>query len=70
MVQPRAKKGPGLQLPDIQIPGGADSGTKWLIGAVLSAGKDGCECDSCRLLKKFGGAMSEAMLKESEPGGD
>lgn len=54
----------------IPLPQGADSGSKWLIAAVLAAGKDGCECDSCKLLKRFGGAMSEAMLKEDEAGGD
>ena len=57
----------GIQLP---LPAGADSGSRWLIAAVLAAGKDGCECDSCKLLKRFGGAMSEAMLKEEAGSGD
>ena len=34
--------------------------------AVLAAGKSGCTCDSCRLLKKFGGEVSAALLKEKE----
>ena len=50
-----------LQLP---IPQGDAAGTKWLIAAVLAAGKDGCACDSCRLLKKFGGECLAALLKE------
>lgn len=48
---------------------GADqAGVKWLIAAVLAAGKDGCECDSCKLLKKFGGELSGALLKEENNG--
>ncbi len=69
-AQRQPRKTDHLEMPQIAIPGGADSSTKWLIGAVLAAGKDGCECDSCKLLKKFGGAMSEALLKEGVEGGD
>jgi hypothetical protein len=54
----------------LPMPAGVDSGSKWLIAAVLAAGKDGCGCDSCKLLKRFGGAMSEAMLKEEAGSGD
>ena len=54
---------------NIPLPQGADSGTKWLIAAVLAAGKDGCECDACKLLKRFGGELSSAMLKEGEADG-
>jgi len=46
------------------------AGTKWLIAAVLAAGKDGCTCNSCQLLKKFGSAMSDAMLQEVAKSGD
>jgi hypothetical protein len=53
----------------LPMPAGADAGSKWLIAAVLAAGKDNCECDACKLLKRFGGAMSEAMLQEVGDGG-
>lgn len=59
-------------LPDIgniPLPQGADAGTKWLIAAVLAAGKDGCECDACKLLKRFGSSLSTAMLAEGEGDG-
>jgi hypothetical protein len=59
-----------LDLAHLPIPGGDQAGTKWLIGAVLAAGQNGCECTSCKLLKKFGGAMSQALIKEDEDGGD
>lgn len=54
---------------NIPLPQGADAGTKWLIAAVLAAGKNGCECDSCKLLKRFGSSLSEAMLVEGEGNG-
>ena len=57
-------------LEGLPLPQGADVSTRWLIAAVLAAGKDGCDCDSCQLLKKFGGALSSAMLKEGDSGGD
>lgn len=71
MVQKKS----ALKLPDmggmnIPMPGGGEAGTKWLIAAVLAAGKDGCNCDSCQLLKRFGGALSSAMLKEEVESGD
>ena len=66
----RVAKTPVPNLMNLPMPAGADSGSKWLITAMLVAGKDGCECDSCKLLKRFGGAMSEAMLKEGDGGGD
>lgn len=43
---------------------GTDQTAKLLIAAVLAAGQNGCSCTSCQLLKKFGGAMSEVVLKE------
>jgi hypothetical protein len=65
----RAQKRSIPNIGNIPLPQGADSGTKWLIAAVLAAGKDGCECDSCKLLKRFGGELSSAMLKENEDAG-
>ena len=59
-----------LEIPGIPVPGGADSGSKWLIAAVLAAGKNGCTCDACQLLKRFGGALSAAMLRDGEASGD
>ena len=47
---------------------GDSSGAKWLISAVLAAGQNGCVCPACQLLKKFGGELSAAMLKESTGG--
>ena len=66
MVTKRIKSNPGLDLSHLPINGSEPAGTKWLIGAVLAAGKDGCACTSCQLLKKFGGVMSEALLKEGD----
>jgi hypothetical protein len=66
----RVKKAPIPDVMHLPMPAGADSGSRWLIAAVLAAGKDNCECDSCKLLKRFGSAMSEAMLKEEAVGGD
>ncbi len=57
-------------LGNIPMPAGDSQGTKWLIAAVLAAGKDGCACDACQLLKRFGGALSAAVLKEQADGGD
>jgi hypothetical protein len=65
----RAQKRSIPNIGNIPLPQGADSGTKWLIAAVLAAGKDGCECDACKLLKRFGGELSSAMLKEGEADG-
>lgn len=71
MVTPRQKQ---KQIPPnlghLPLPGGDAGGTKWLIAAVLAAGKDDCTCDSCQLLKRFGGALSTAMLKEEPESGD
>ena len=47
----------------LPMPQGDNEASKWLIAAVLAAGKDGCNCDSCQLLKKFGGELSTALLK-------
>jgi len=69
-TQKRVQREPSMVIPNIPLPQGADSSSRLLIAAVLAAGKNGCGCDSCRLLKRFGGALSEAMLKESEVGGD
>lgn len=71
MVQ--AKRIPKATMPNIPsfpLPGGDAAGTKWLIAAILAAGKDSCDCPSCQLLKRFGSALSEVMLKEGEGGGD
>ena len=43
---------------------GTDQSAKLLIAAVLAAGQNGCSCNSCQLLKKFGSLMSEVVLKE------
>lgn len=69
-VKKRLVRPPIPSLEGIPLPGGDAGGTKWLIAAVLAAGKDGCNCPSCQLLKKFGTALSDAMLKEEAPGGD
>lgn len=56
----------GIHLP---IPGGDESGAKWLIGAVLAAGQDGCQCTACQLLKKFGAKLSKALSEEKADAG-
>ena len=58
------KTAQGPLVGNLPMLGGDESGAKWLIGAVLAAGKDGCQCDSCKLLKRFGSKLSEAMLEE------
>ncbi len=50
--------------------GGTEQSAKLLIAAVLAAGQNGCSCASCQLLKKFGGFMSAAVLKEVSNAGD
>jgi hypothetical protein len=65
-IQRTATPGP-LALP---LSGGDAAGTKYLIGAVLVAGKDGCQCEACQLLKKFGGELGAALLKEEASAGD
>jgi hypothetical protein len=71
MVNPkRVIKAAELGTGFLPMPVGADDGSKCLIAAVLAAGKDGCKCDSCKLLRRFGASMSEAMLKEVTNGGD
>jgi len=71
MTQPtRTKKAlpPGsLNFP---MPTGDSPGTKYLIGAVLVAGKNDCQCEACQLLKKFRDELGTALLKEETPGGD
>ena len=62
-------KGPIPDLAHLPIGGSDNAGTRWLIGAVLPAGKDGCECDSCKLLRKFGAAMSQQLIQEDDNGG-
>lgn len=44
--------------------GESEQSAKLLIAAVLAAGQNGCNCPSCQLLKRFGGFMSDAVLKE------
>lgn len=54
-------------LPPVDLlPGqaGDSQGSKLLIAAVLAAGKNGCECDACKLLKRFGTALSDSVLVE------
>lgn len=64
------RRHPEVTTPMIPMPGGADGGTKWLIGAVLAAGQDGCDCPACQMLKKFGGALSKSLLQEEGDGGN
>ncbi len=68
MVMEALGKPGGAGMPFLPMPGGDAAGIKWLIAAVLAAGKDGCSCDSCKLLKRFGADMSQAMLKEQSVG--
>ena len=69
VTQNRAQRRSMPNIGNIPLPQGADAGTKWLIAAVLAAGKDGCECDACKLLKRFGSSLSEAMLAEGDDSG-
>ncbi len=60
---------PAIDMSKIPIPGGADSGSKYLIGAILAAGQDGCTCTACMLLKKAGCSLTKALLTEDNDGG-
>ena len=55
-------------LPGNLLGGGNEQSAKLLIAAVLAAGQNGCNCPSCQLLKRFGGFMSDAVLKEVQSG--
>jgi hypothetical protein len=68
MVMPKELLG-GAGIPLIPGMAGDKSGSKYLITAILSAGENGCQCKSCQLLKKFGSAMADAVLKEGDNGG-
>lgn len=70
MVTKRLQSKAALDLAHLPVGGADPAGSKWLIGAVLAAGQDGCECDCCKLLKKFGAAMSKAVLQEVDTHGD
>ncbi len=59
-----------LQIPQAGIPGMADEGTKNLIGAMLAAGSDGCDCTACKLLRKFGSSLSKSLLAEDNGSGN
>jgi len=65
MVTKQIHKGPPVDLSHLPLPQGDQSGSKWLIAAVLAAGQDGCACSACKLLKKFGAELSTALLQES-----
>jgi len=69
MVQQRSK--PKLPvMPNLPLAGADSEQAKYMIAAVLAAGKDGCTCDACQLLKRFGGEMSRMILQEVSHGGD
>jgi len=68
-IQSKARKSPAPGSLSLPLPQGSDQYARYLITAVLVAGKDGCTCESCQLLKKFGGVLGEAMLKEESPSG-
>lgn len=68
MVMPTDKMTDLLGGGHLPMQSGDSSGAKWLIAAVLAAGQGGCVCPACQLLKKFGGELSTAMLKESAGG--
>ncbi len=59
---------PGLD--HFPVNSGDQPGMKYLIAAVFAAGKDGCECEACKLLKRFGGELSTMVLEAKENGSD
>ena len=70
MVTERARKPKAADNP-LGLPpalGDNEQSAKLLIAAVLAAGQNGCNCSSCQLLKRFGGFMSDAVLKEVQSG--
>jgi hypothetical protein len=68
MVLPNQALGMG-GLDHLPIPGGDKSGSKFLIGAVMAAGENGCQCKSCVLLKKFGSVLADALIKDEGDSG-
>jgi len=69
MVQQRIKaKTPAL--PNLPLAGADSEQAKYMIAATLAAGKDGCTCEACQLLKRFGGELSRMLLQEVSHGGD
>ncbi len=57
-------------IPNLPLAGADSEQARYLIAAMLAAGKDGCQCDACQLLKRFGGEMSQMILKGVTGGGD
>ena len=50
----------------VPMPQGAEPNSKRLIAAILAAGKDGCECQTCQLMKRFGEDLSNQMIDEDK----
>ena len=65
----RATRRHPVELPNLPIPQGDMSGSKYIIGAVLEAFQSNCDCKSCQLLKRFAGDLSAALLKEEPESG-
>jgi len=65
MVTPR-KQVKGPEVPHLPLGAGDNVGSKYLIAAVFAAGKNGCDCEACQLLKRFGGELSTLVLKEND----
>ncbi len=51
---------------DLHLPmgKGIDPSAKLLIAAMLAAGKNNCTCNTCQLMRKLGGSLSDVMMKE------
>lgn len=51
---------------DLHLPlgKGIDPSAKLLIAAMLAAGQNNCTCNTCQLMRKLGGSLSNVMMKE------
>lgn len=61
-------KGVGSQDVHLPLGKGIDPSAKLLIAAMLAAGQNTCNCNTCQLMRKLGGSLSSTMMKEEAAG--
>lgn len=64
------RRHPQLKAPNLPLSGSDGAQSRYMIAAILAAGKDGCTCEACQYLKQFSGELIPALLKEVSGGGD
>ena len=53
--------GQNLHLP---LGKGIDPSAKLLIAAMLAAGQKNCNCNTCQLMRRLGGSLSDVIMEE------